>query len=258
MRRLGQTERKGLNKCSLYIWGLVFVLAGILSRSILQNGILQMNALTAEQLLEKMSASTAAMAVATVSIVLQAVETCAIPIFAFLLVDRFEKGKNEKKLLLCLLATAVISEIPYNLAMYGQVLHTATRNPAVALVIGLAVLYFFRRFSENAFANVLIKIFVGICAVLWAVMLNVEHGLPLLLVIMTMWALRNKKAMAILFGGAVASGCVLFSPFYIGAALGILPVHFYKAEEEEKEIALPLYAAYPVMLAVLGVISRVL
>ncbi len=258
MRRLGQTERKGLNKCSVYIWGLVFVLAGVLSRSILQNGILQMNTLTTEQLLEKMSASTAAMVVATASIVLQAVETCAIPVFAFLLVDRFEKGKNGKKLLLGLLATAVISEIPYNLAMYGQPLHMATRNPAVALVIGLAVLYFFRRFSENSFANVLIKVFVGICAVLWAAMLNVEHGLPLLVVIMTMWALRNKKAMATLFGGAVASGCVLFSPFYIGAALGILPVHFYKAEEEEKEIALPLYAIYPAMLAILGVISIVL
>ena len=232
MRRLAQTERKGLKKLHLVIWGLVFMLAGVLSRSILQIGILDMNTLTGEQLLEKISASTGAMAVATAAIVMQAVEACAIPVFAFLVVNGFHKAKNENKLLLCLLVMALVSEIPYNLAMYGKLLHMETRNPAVALVIGLAVLYFFRRFGENSFANVLIKLFIGIAAVLWATMLRVEHGLPVLIVMMTMWALRDKKAAAVLFGGAVASGCVLFSPLYIGAALGILPVYFYREEEE--------------------------
>ena len=255
MRRLGRSERKGLTKPQLLIWGLMFVLAGIISRSILQNGILHMNTLTGEELLEKLSASATDMVVASVALLLQAVETCAIPIFAFLLVDGFVNGKDGKKLLLGLLVVAAVSEIPFNLATYGRLIHTATRNPAVALVIGLAVLYFFHRFEGNAFANVLIKLFVGIAAVLWAVMLNVEHGLPVLVVTMTMWALRNKKSMAILFGGAVASGCVIFSPFYIGAALGVLPIHFYKGEEEEKEIALPMYAIYPAMLAVFGLVS---
>ena len=255
MRRLGHSERKGISKLGLLIWGLVFVLAGILSRSILQNGILQMNTLSAEALTEKLSASTAAMAVATVALVLQAAETCAIPVVAFLLVNGFEKAKSGKKLLLCLLIMAAASEIPYNLAMYGSFLHTATRSPAVALVIGLAVMYFFRRLSENSFANVLIKIFVGLSAVLWAAMLNVEHGLPLLVVIMVMWALREKKSMGILFGGAVASGCVIFSPFYIGAALGILPVYFYRTQEEEKDVPLAVYAVYPAALAILGLVS---
>ncbi len=255
MRRLGQIERKGISKLSLLIWGLVFVLAGILSRSILQNGILQMNTLSGEELTAKLSASTAAMAVATVALVLQAAETCAIPVVAFLLVNGFEKAKSRKKLLLCLVVMAAVSEIPHNLAMYGSAFHTATRNPAVALVIGLAVMYFFRRLSENTFANVLVKIFVGLSAVLWAAMLNVEHGLPLLVVIMVMWALREKKSMGILFGGAAASGCVIFSPFYIGAALGILPVHFYRAQEEEKELPLAVYAVYPAALAILGLVS---
>lgn len=255
MRRLAQTERKGLKKLHLVVWGLVFMLAGVLSRSILQIGILDMNTLTGEQLLEKISASTGAMAVATAAIVMQAVEACAIPVFAFLVVNGFHKAKNENKLLLCLLVMALVSEIPYNLAMYGKLLHMETRNPALALVIGLAVLYFFRRFGENSFANVLIKLFIGIAAVLWATMLRVEHGLPVLIVMMTMWALRDKKAAAILFGGAVASGCVLFSPLYIGAALGILPVYFYREEEEETEMPLLVYAVYPAALAAFGLVS---
>ena len=259
MRRLTRSERKGLNKPQVLIWGLVFALVGIISRSILQNGILHANTLSGEELLAVISSSNTMMAVATAAIVMQAVEVCASPVFAFLLVDGFEKAKNEKKLALCLLGTALASEIPYNLAMYGTLLHTATRNPALALVIGLVTMYFFRRFSENSFANVLIKLFVGLCTVLWTVLLNIEHGIPLLLVILTMWALRNKKPMRVLFGGAAAAVCTVFSPMYIASALGILPVYFYREEEEEPaQIPMALYAVYPAMLLTAGIISVLL
>ena len=125
----------------------------------------------------------------------------------------------------------------------------------MALVVGFATVYFFRRFSESSFANSLVKLMVCLIAVVWVVVLNVEHGLPVLIVILVMWALRDKKSSIALFGGAAASGCVVFSPFYIGAALGVLPIHFYKAEKEEKEIPLPVYAVYPAMLAVLGIVA---
>ena len=96
MRRLGQMERKGLNKTHLLIWGLVFALFGIISRSILQNGILQMHRLTQEQLLENLQISDTAMAVATAAVILQGIETCAIPVIAFLLVNGFEKAEMAK------------------------------------------------------------------------------------------------------------------------------------------------------------------
>lgn len=256
MRRLGYSERKGLGKLPLLIWGLAFVLAGIISRSILQNGILDMHTLTGEELLEKMSASTTAMAVATAALVLQAVETCAIPILAFLLTEEFEKGKSRKKLLLGLIVTAAVSELPYNLAAYGEFWHTASRNPAVVLVIGVAVLYFFRRYGENTFANVLVKIFVGFSALLWVAMLRVDHGVPFLLVMMTMWALRKNKSMRILFGGAMAAICALFEPLYLASAMGILPVFFYREEEEgeQQEIPVVFYAVYPALLVLAGII----
>lgn len=255
MRRLGQTEKKGLSKLHLLIWGLAFVLIGIISRSILQNGILQMDALTGEALLDKLSGSNNMMIIATVALVLQALETCAIPILAFLLVNAFHKGKEGKKLFLCVLAMAAISEIPYNLAMYGKWIYTTTRNPAVTLVVGLVVLYFFRRLSENSFANVLIKTFVGLAAVLWTVMLNVEHGIPMLVLIMVLWALREKKTMRVLGGGAVAAICMMFSPMYLLSAVGIFPVHYFREEEEDVALEMGYYAIYPAMLAVFGIVS---
>ena len=38
-------------------------------------------------------------------------------------------------------------------------------------------------------------------------------------------------------------------------ALGILPVYFYREEEEETEIPLLVYAVYPAALAAFGLVS---
>lgn len=253
MERLNQPTKKGPGKHQVLLWGILFLLAGVLGRCILQNKVLQMGSLTSQQLLEAMSASNT-MAAATAALVMQALETCAIPVFAFLLVDGYEKYRSRKTMLLYLVIAAAVSEIPYNYAMYGQLLHTASRNPAFAMVIGMAVLYFFNRYREKSFANVLVKIFVAMAAVLWAVILNVDHGAALLVVTITMWALRGKKHFLTLFGGAAASACVLFSPFYIVSAMGIFPVHLCREEETEDPALLP-YLIYPILLCAAALLS---
>lgn len=258
MERLGRSERKGLGRRQLLFWGLLFLLAGMFSRSFLQNRILQMDKLTGQQLLEVMSASGTAMAAATAAIVMQAVETCAIPIFAFLLVEGFEKMRSRKKLALSLLITAAVSEIPYNFAMHGKLLYMTSRNPVVALVIGIAVLYFFRRCQGNSFQNVLVKLFVGIASVLWAVMLNIDHGVALLVMIMVMWALRGKKPLRALFGAVVAAACALISPLYVVSSMGMLPVHLYREDSEQAQETVAVYAAYPILLGIVGALANLI
>lgn len=254
MERLRQPGKKGLGRQQLLLFGMLFLLAGMVSRSFLQNRVLQMGSITGWQLLEVMSTSSGAVAAATVALVMQALETCGIPIFAFLLVEEYETCKNRRKMLLFLLIMALVSEIPYNFVMWGKFLHLTSRSPAVAMVIGMAVLYFLHRYSENSFKHVLVRIFVGIAAVLWAVMLNVDHGVALLVVMMTMWALRKKKHLLALVGGAVAAACVLISPFYIVSAMGILPVYLCREEEPADTKIFP-YLIYPVLLLVAGLLS---
>lgn len=249
MERLGQPRNRGLNKRQLLLWGMLFLLSGMFSRSVLQNRVLQIGSLTGQQLLDVMSASGAAMVAATAALVMQALETCAIPIFAYLLVDGFEKFKTNRKGFLFLLVTAVVSEIPHNFVVSGQLLYTRTRNPAIALVIAAAVLYFFYRYSENSFKNVLIKIGVGLAAVLWVIALNVDHGVALLVVIMTMWPLRKKKQTCAMFGAVASTACVLVSPFYLASGMGVLPVHFYHNDEEETAFGFLMYLAYPILLS---------
>ena len=85
-----ETVRKrssGISSNGLRTWGMFFLLAGMLGKSILQNGLLNLGAVSFGQLLEQMQTSRAAMLYATLALVLQAMETCAVPIFAFLLVE---------------------------------------------------------------------------------------------------------------------------------------------------------------------------
>lgn len=255
MERLSQPKNRGLGKNQVLFWGLLFLLAGMIGRGFLQNRVLRMGNLTGQQLLEAMSVSGAAMAAATVALVMQALETCAVPIFAFLLADGFEKAKNRKRMLLLLLITAVVSEIPYNLAMNGSFLHMGSRNPAVALLIAVAVMYFFHRYSENSFKDVLIRAFVGISSVLWAAMLHVDHGVAFLVVFMVMWGLRKKKQLRTMFGTVASTACALVSPFYLASGMGVLPVHFYREDEEAPELGFMMYLVYPILLSCVAGLS---
>lgn len=255
MEKIKNPREKGLSKNQVLFWGLMFLFAGMISRGILQNRVLQMGGLTGMQLLQLLSGSGSAMATATAALVMQALETCAIPIFAFFLVEGYEKSQSRKKLLLYLLIAAATSEIPYNYVMAGTFLHTASRNPAVAMLIGMVVLYFFHRYSEKSFKNVLVRCAIGIAAVLWAVMLNVEHGPALLIVMMVMWTLREKRHMFTLIGGVAAAACMLISPFYIVSIMGILPVHLCREETAEDMKIFP-YLTYPVLLLAVCLLSN--
>lgn len=258
MERLRKHANRGLSKRQLVFWGMLFVLAGMVGRSYLQNRVLQIGTLTGQQLLEVMSSSGAAMAAATASLVMQALETCAVPIFAFLLADGFQKTKSRRKMFLSLALTAVISELPYNLVMSGKLVDLTSRNPVVAMVIGMLVLYFFRRYEEKTMKNVLVKIAVSIAAALWCVMLNVTHGVALLVVTVVMWALRNKGQLRVLFGAVAATACSIMSLFYMVSAMGVLPVHLYREEEEQTEDGVMLYLAYPVLLLAVGMLSNLI
>ena len=259
MEKIKNSEEKGLSKNQVLFWGLIFLLAGMISRGVLQTRVLQIGGLTGMQLLQLLSDSGSAMATATAALVMQALETCAkipsIPIFAFLLVEGYEKSQNRKKLLLYLLIVAAASEIPYKYVISGSFLHTASRNPAVAMLIGMAVLYFFYRYSEKSFKNVLVRSAVGIAAVLWAVMLNVDHGPAFLIVMMVMWTLREKKHMLTLIGGMAAAACMLISPFYIVSVMGVLPVHLCREETPEDMKIFP-YLSYPLLLLAVCLLSN--
>ena len=147
MERLSQhTETpRGLSANALRLWGYFCVLLGIAAKGIIQNGLLGLESMTNQQIFDVMNQSEGAMVMVTISLVLQLLESCGVPIFAFLLVEGFQKTSSFKHYLIRVGLVALVSEIPYNLTFHSRIIAMDSRNPVFGLVLGLLVLYFYHK-----------------------------------------------------------------------------------------------------------------
>lgn len=252
MERLGNpTQKSGLHTGNLRAWAMLFAIAGIISRSILQNRLLGVGSNSMQDLFEMMQTSDTAMAIATISLVLQAVETVAVPIFVFLLAEGFIHTSDWKKYFLRVAGLAVATEIPYDFAMNGKVLEFDSQNPVIGLVLCMVLLYMFRRFAGKK----LICVIMALAGLVWALMLKVDHGVPMILMICVIYLFRNKRMYMGFSGMAAAALCTGLSPFYLIAPMGFLAIHFYNGEEGNSS-KIVNYLFYPVLLLAIGLIAK--
>lgn len=247
MDDLKKEKVPGLTAVGVKCWGLVFLAAGIVSKSVLQNGILGMESISPQQLLEAMQASRSMMMAASLALVLQAASTCAIPIFAFMLIEGAVHTSDFTRYILRIFGLAILSELPYNLAMSGKLIDTATRNPVFAMAVGLLMLYFYRRFEADGAANTLVKFTVTLAAAGWCFMLRIDTGIYLILVLGILWLFRQKAVYRGLAGASAAALCSISSPFFLASPMGMLVVHFYN-ERKGTTNRWCQYLAYPAVL----------
>ena len=257
MERLARRDdsKEGISRSALRIWGLLFVTFGIVGRAIIQNRLLDMGNITNEQLLEAMMNSSRTMIFATVALALQAVEVCAVPVFACLLVDGVRHTSNLDKYLLRVVGLAFVSELPYNLAMSGSLWDTSSRNPVFGLAFSLAMLYLFRLYNGTTLGKRLLRVVIVAAAVLWTMLLRVQDGAGCVILVAVLWLCRNQIQYRVFAGCIAAAGCCVFSPFYLAAPMGFLVVHFYQGNRKD-ENKLINYLAYPVLLIAAVVAAR--
>ena len=250
MERLGNTKPSGLHTGNLRAWGMLFAIAGIVSRSLLQNQMLGMGTRSMTELLELMQSSESAMIIATVALVLQAMETVAVPIFVFLLAEGLQHTSDFRKYVLRIAGLAVLTEIPFDLAMNQKVLEFGSQNPVFGLLLCMALVSLFRRFEGKK----LICVVMALAGLAWALMLKIEHGIPTLLMFCVVYLFRNKKMYMGFSGMAAAALCTGISPFYLAAPMGFLATHFYNGDKGHSS-PLVNYLFYPVPLLVIGLIA---
>lgn len=250
-------ETTGIAASALHGWGMLFAALGIIGRGVLQNRLLGLGETSAQALLEAMQSSSTTMAIATVSLVLQAMETCAIPFFALLLVEGYRHTLDFRKYLLRVLGGAILSEIPYNLAISGKMLDFSSRNPVFGVALALIMLYFYGKFPGKSGKNLAVKAVVTAAALLWPVMLGITFGSALVLTAAVMWVFREKPLLRNIGGACAVILCALSSPFYLAAPMGILGTHFYNGEKGE-ENRIVNYLAYPILLLFVGLAGNLL
>ena len=254
MERLTNTERPSGFSCrGLRIWGLLLVLAGIVGRGLLQNRYLgMMGNLTNDELMAVLDASGNGMAIATVSLILQLLETCAVPIFAYLLVTGAVHTSDLKKYALRVAVLAVASELPYNLAFGGKLIGYGIQNPVFGLVLALVMVSFFKQYEGKTPKLLGIKVLVILMGLLWAKMLRIDHGIPSVLIVTALWFARRKAMFQNLFGAAAAMLCSCVSIFYVVSPMVFLAIHFCNGEQGEGNRVVN-YLAYPLMLLAVAV-----
>ena len=222
-------------------------MAGILGRAILQNRLLNMGNINSQELLDAMIQSEQVMVYATLALIMQAVEACAIPIFAFLLVEGVQRTSNLDKYLVRVLGLAFASELPYNLAMSGSLWDTTSRNPVFGLAFAMGMLYLFRLYGGDSIGKRLRRVVITAAAVLWPMMLRIQDGACCVIMVAVLWLCRDKKQYRTFIGCAVGALCSLLSFYYLAIPMAFLAIHFYRGDKGE-ENRLVNYLAYPVLL----------
>lgn len=243
-------EKFGFSRSTLRLWGIILLALGIMSKGILQTRVLGVSTGTSEQLMQVLDQS-GGMAAAATALVLEAMESCAVPVFAVLLLEGFQKTKSFRNYFLRIGAVALISEIPYNYAISARFWEPSSRNPVFGLLICLIALYLYRYYAGMEPAKVLTKILVGTAAILWALMFRVEYGVMMVIVVTVLWCFRNRPALRYFLGAAAAVCCCVGNPLVMFAPFGFLLVHFYNGEEGITNRTLQ-YALYPLLLVLSG------
>lgn len=239
-RRLPHIE---VNADTLMWYGSITLLFYSISMSVIQNGMLHVSRYSNSQLRELLVADPDLMLLSGWAAVFQLLGGLAIPVFAFLTVEEFLHTKNYRNDLLCILGFALLSEIPFDLAMSGKVFDWTSQNMLFSLTVGLVMLYGLRLFAASKGVQILIVV----AAVFWCSLMKTGFGLCLVLLMAVYYLLREKPGPRLLWSS-------LISLMYVTGPVSNFVLKRYNGQtSSRKYLFLSLYPLH--LLALAAVVS---
>ncbi|MBC7087632.1 MAG: hypothetical protein H5T96_03960 [Tissierellales bacterium] len=180
----------------------------------------------------------------------------AFPIYCFLLVQGFLHTSDVKKYAKRLFIFAIVSELPFDFAFYGQI-NPMHQNIFFTLFIGLMTLHLINKYSEEKTQYIPIII---IFSFLISSLLFVDYSFIGIIYILAFYFTRNynKPINFILSGVVIFLINVLTSAYLQNYALfSLIPIYFYnnKLGLNNKKMQLLFYIAYPLHLIVFALIK---
>ena len=197
------------------------------------------------------------------------------PIYAFMIVEGYFHTKNLKKYVGRLLIFAILSEIPFNLAMGSRLFYPIHQNVLWSFLISIGLIHWNEKVKEKklwkrilvGFASILIGSIVGIITF-------VDYYHAGILMVLVFYFFRHKKWWCYLgqficmwyincdmLGGLQYEINVLGQTYFISrqgfALLALIPIWFYKGKQgyHSKTLQFIYYAFYPVHLLILGILK---
>lgn len=178
--------------------------------------------------------------------ILRLIGRIAFPIFCFLLVEGFLHTRNAKKYALRLFLFALISEIPFDLAIRNTLVDFRYQNVFFTLLIGLLVMMLCSRLEKHR----IIQAAVMSGGLLCAQLLHTDYSYKGVLLIEILYLLRYHRAYQAIAGAAAFS-------WELTAPLAFIPIWYYNGQRG-LSIRWFFYWFYPVHLLLLYGIKSLL
>lgn len=193
---------------------------------------------------------------------LREVGRMAFPIYCFLLVEGFQYTRNRWKYAGRLAVFAVLSELPFDTALFQSWMDLEHNNVFLTLLIALVVLMVFEKIEQAAKAGGFTAQRLGWMLLAIALMLSAEfvfhtdYGAVGVATVLFMYRLRQNRMLA--FGAGVLILTLCGSTMEASAFLMLIPIYFYDGSRGRKINKYVFYAFYPVHLTILAIVSAFL
>ena len=234
----------------LKMFACITMLIQTIGVAVIEKGLIHLDQYTQDSLNQAMAQDSRLMTLAGIGSIMQLIGGMAIPVFTFLLVEGFRNTSDYKKYLLLMVLTAVISEIPYDLAVGGKIMDWSSQNAMVTMSICLIMLKCLDIFKDGSgFTGGLVRMMIVLAAVVWVSLFRAEYGLCMVLLAAVFYVFYTQNVLKTVLG------CII-SLMYITGPLSFYGIWCYNGERKDRINKYVYYAFYPVHLLVLGVIAK--
>ena len=202
----------------------------------------------------------------------------ALPIYAFLLVEGYFHTKNLKKYFLRLLIFAVISEIPFNLALGSRLFYPVHQNVLWTFLISLLLICLNEKAKKKG--KLWLRILTAAASVALGFILGLvtmaDYNYAGIFTVLVFYFFRGKKWWCYLgqlillyyINNEILAGYVqeifLFGRTFsfhrqLFALIALIPIWLYRGKQgfHNKALQYTYYAFYPAHLLILGIIKLI-
>lgn len=234
----------------LKMFACIVMLIQTIGIAVIEKGLIHLDQYTQESLNQAMSQDSRLMTLAGIGSIMQLIGGMAISVFAFLLVEGFRNTSDYKKYLITMIITALVSEIPYDLAIRGKVWDLSSQNAMITMCICLIMLKCMELFSDTSgFMGSMVKILIMIAAIVWVSIFRAEYGLCMVLLVTVFYVFDTRNVLKTVLG------CII-SLMYVTGPIAFYGIWCYNGVRKDRINKYVYYAFYPLHLLVLGVIAK--
>ena len=179
----------------------------------------------------------------------------AFPIFCFFLVEGFLRTRSRIKYALRLLILAVISEIPFDIGLYGKIFNWEHQNIIITFFIALLMLQTIKLISDNRLSLSDPVVYLSyICAVIAfsdaAYLLKSDYSWKCMLLVAVLYFAREAGTFRLL-AGAVATCWEKY------ASASFIFLYFYDPEKRPR-FKYAFYLFYPLNFVLVYILARLI